>query len=181
MKKRRGLTINIHLTNRWLYTFIAVGILAIIGVGVYAATYSASGAGHPYTELSTCSANQFLKMNSAGNAWTCADMPAAVVETDPTVKIWAKDDTQNISTYGNVRIMRTYRYDYVSGMVSGHSNPRCPFDTSDTTINGATTTPYYFNTDFGSTCYDWISSNYQYRFSKVTGGPWIVTTLQYPY
>ncbi len=74
MSKKRGRNsgIHIHLTNRWLYTIIAIGILAAVGVGVYAATYSSSGAGHPYTEISTCPANQILKMNSAGNAWTCA-------------------------------------------------------------------------------------------------------------
>jgi len=101
MKKKRGLKVNIHLTNRWLYTFIAIGILAAIGVGVYAATYSPSGAGHPYTEISTCSANQILKMNSAGNAWECGsdtgittetDPLAIKTETDPTVKSWAKTD-----------------------------------------------------------------------------------------
>ena len=38
--KKRGREININLkinlTNRWLYSLIAIGILAIIGVGVYA-------------------------------------------------------------------------------------------------------------------------------------------------
>ena len=51
-------------------------VLIAVGVGVYAATYAASGAGHPYTEISTCGANQVLQMNSAGNAWTCANLPA---------------------------------------------------------------------------------------------------------
>jgi len=81
--KKGGLTINIHLTNRWLYTFIAIGILAAIGVGVYAATYSPSGAGHPYTEISTCGANQILKMNSAGNAWICASDDVGSISTNP--------------------------------------------------------------------------------------------------
>jgi len=49
--KRKGLTIKINLTNRWLYTFILIGILAVVGVGVYAATYSASGAGHNANEI----------------------------------------------------------------------------------------------------------------------------------
>ena len=180
MKKRKGLTINIHLSNRLSYTLIVIGILITVGIGVYAATYTASGAGHPYTEISTCGANQILKMNAAGNAWSCADMPATVVETDPTVKIWAKDDTKNISTYEGVNIIRTYRYNYVPGMVSGHSTPRCPFDINDN-LNGVTTGPYYTNTDFGATCYDWYTSSYQYRWSKVSGGPWIVGTLQYYY
>jgi hypothetical protein len=73
MKKEGGLTIKINFTNRWLYTLIAVGIIAIIGVGVYAATYSPSGAGHPYTEISTCGPNQILKMNSNGTNWSCAN------------------------------------------------------------------------------------------------------------
>lgn len=75
-KRKRQSGIHIHLTNRWLYTFIAIGILIAVGIGVYAATYSPSGAGHPYTEISTCGANQVLQMNSAGTAWTCADLPA---------------------------------------------------------------------------------------------------------
>jgi hypothetical protein len=36
MKKKEGVTIQINFSNRWLYTFIVLGILAIIGVGVYA-------------------------------------------------------------------------------------------------------------------------------------------------
>ena len=72
MKKRRGIQIRINFTNRWLYSLIAIGILALIGVGVYAATYTASGAGHPYTEISTCGANQVLKMDATGTAWACS-------------------------------------------------------------------------------------------------------------
>lgn len=74
--KKRGLEVHIHLTNRWLYTFIAIVILLAIGVGVYAVTYTASGAGHSYNEISTCGANQILQMNSAGTAWTCTNLPA---------------------------------------------------------------------------------------------------------
>jgi hypothetical protein len=38
MGKKRGRTINIKInfSNRWLYTFITLGILAIVGVGVWA-------------------------------------------------------------------------------------------------------------------------------------------------
>lgn len=84
MQKKRGMKIN--LSNRWLYIFILFGFLAILGTGVYAATYTSSGAGHPYTEISTCSANQMLKMNAAGTAWTCAAAPTGTgAETDPEV------------------------------------------------------------------------------------------------
>ncbi len=72
MKKKRGIEIKINISNRWIYTLIVIGVLAIVGVGVYAATYTASGAGHPYTEISTCSVGQILKMNSAGTAWECS-------------------------------------------------------------------------------------------------------------
>jgi len=50
--KKRGLGIHIHLTNRWLYTFIVLGILAIIGVGVYAyGTSTPSTFGHSSGEI----------------------------------------------------------------------------------------------------------------------------------
>jgi hypothetical protein len=78
MKKRKGL--KIHLSNRLSYTLIAIGILIAVGIGVYAATYTASGAGHPYTEISTCGANQTLKMSSDGSAWSCGSDIAGITQ-----------------------------------------------------------------------------------------------------
>jgi hypothetical protein len=50
MKKKRG--IKIKLSNRWLYTFIVLGILAIVGIGVYAyGTSSPSTFGHSSGEI----------------------------------------------------------------------------------------------------------------------------------
>lgn len=95
MKKRgKGIKINlkINFTNRWLYTFIAIGILAIIGIGVYALSPGvAPNPGHLITDVappSGCSANQFLQWTGA--AWTCA------TATDPAVMSWAKTNTPNI-------------------------------------------------------------------------------------
>jgi hypothetical protein len=45
MKKRRGLNINIHLTNRWLYTFIVIGILIIANTFFVSAFLSVSHLG----------------------------------------------------------------------------------------------------------------------------------------
>lgn len=36
MKKKKGLKINFHLSNKLSYTLIAILILVVIGVGVYA-------------------------------------------------------------------------------------------------------------------------------------------------
>lgn len=85
-----------RFSNRLLYSLIALGIIAILSVGVYATTYTASGGGHPYTEISTCSIEgQILKMS--GGAWTCGiDAGGIATETDPTVKGWAKTDTPTI-------------------------------------------------------------------------------------
>lgn len=70
-KSKRGLKIQIKFSNRLLYTLIALGIVLIIATGVYAATYTASGAGHPYTEISACGTDgQILKM--VGGVWACA-------------------------------------------------------------------------------------------------------------
>ena len=72
--KKRGLSIKINLTNRWLYTLIAIGILAIIGVGVYALTPGvAPNPGHLASDMAPptpCAANQFLKFD--GTNWVCS-------------------------------------------------------------------------------------------------------------
>ena len=74
--KNRGL--NIHLSNRLSYTLIAIGILAVIGVGVYAyGTTVPSTFGHSAGELappSPCISNQVLQWS--GTAWTCITLPS---------------------------------------------------------------------------------------------------------
>jgi hypothetical protein len=75
MKKRKEVTINIHLTNRWLYTLIIIGIIIVIGAGIYAyggGSGSPSVFGHTINETappSPCYANQFLKWD--GTKWIC--------------------------------------------------------------------------------------------------------------
>jgi hypothetical protein len=69
MKKGKRVNIKIRFSNRWLYTFIAFGILILAGIGVYAASYSNSNTGHPYTEITTCAEGQFLKV--INGVWTC--------------------------------------------------------------------------------------------------------------
>jgi hypothetical protein len=74
MKKKGGIKINIQLSNRWLYTFIVLGILAIVTVGVYAVQQSSSGGGtHNYAEIGfpSCSNGKILKWSSG--AWNCGD------------------------------------------------------------------------------------------------------------
>jgi hypothetical protein len=84
MKKGAKKTIQINISNRLLYTLIAVGIVLIVAGIVYAATYTASGGGHPYTEISTCpTAGQILKIS--GGAWTCASDAGLTSESDPQV------------------------------------------------------------------------------------------------
>src|SRR3972149_2228020 len=86
-KNRSGININLHFSNRWLYTFIALGILAIIGVGVYAAVPNAGRAvGHAANDTEFCPANQILKMNSAGTGWECSNAGGAVAWSSITGK-----------------------------------------------------------------------------------------------
>jgi hypothetical protein len=70
-----GINFNVYLTNRWLYTLIALFVVAIVGVGVYASTFvGPNGVGHDLSEmgLPTCSANQFLKFD--GTNWVCTEI-----------------------------------------------------------------------------------------------------------
>jgi hypothetical protein len=76
-KSGRQININIHLSNRLAYTLIAVGILAIIGVGVYAlAPGVIPNPGHNISQMSVpspCVSGQFLSYN--GQDWVCMNIP----------------------------------------------------------------------------------------------------------
>jgi len=78
MNKKRGRKIQINFTNRWLYTFIAIGILAAVGIGVYAyGTSNPPVFGHSMGELaapSGCVSNQVLQWS--GTSWTCVTLPS---------------------------------------------------------------------------------------------------------
>lgn len=80
MKKKRGLSVTINFSNRWLYTFIILGILAIVSIGVYALTPGvAPNPGHLISDMappSPCTQNQFLQFD--GTTWKCV----AAVDTD---------------------------------------------------------------------------------------------------
>ncbi len=80
MKKKEGITIKINLSNRWLYTFILLGILIAVGVGVYALTPGVKpNPGHLLNETappSPCTANQFLKWD--GSNWICSTASCSV-------------------------------------------------------------------------------------------------------
>lgn len=104
MKKGiRKVNIKINFTNRWLYTFIAVGILALIGVGVYAFG-AMPNPGHAISQLQTCDSNgQTLVMQNG--QWICGTPTAA--ETDPTVPY---------------RFGGTYKVNYGNG-ACGSANP----------------------------------------------------------
>ncbi len=74
MKKKRG--IKIYFTNRWLYTFIVIGILIAIGVGVYAyGTSNPAVFGHSIGELAPptgCASGQYLQYS--GGVWVCTNI-----------------------------------------------------------------------------------------------------------
>ncbi|HJZ18695.1 MAG TPA: hypothetical protein VJ208_01160 [Candidatus Nanoarchaeia archaeon] len=71
-KRKSGINLNIHFSNRWLYTLIALLIVAIAGVGVYAIQYAdLTGVGHDLTQLQPCLSGEILKTNALG-VWECA-------------------------------------------------------------------------------------------------------------
>lgn len=72
MRRKRGFNLTINLSNRWLYTLIALGIVIIFSVGVYASFGNTPNPGHPVSQLQTCSEDgKILKMS--GGAWICAE------------------------------------------------------------------------------------------------------------
>ncbi len=115
VKRGKKTVIQINLSNRLLYTIIAIGILLIAGVGVYAWSDPTTGVGHGLDELEPCADDKILKVVSG--AWACVDASAGSVtwssitgippdiadgdqvgitsytETDPRTQGWAKTDT----------------------------------------------------------------------------------------
>ena len=75
--KKRGLTLKINLSNRWLYFLITLGILAIVSVGVYAV--DTSQAWHPASQIEgvqervtgTCAAGSSIRVISLTGTVTC--------------------------------------------------------------------------------------------------------------
>jgi len=84
-----------HISNRLLYTLITIGILVILGVGVYAYTNPTTKVGHDYSELQPCGANQILKTNTAGTAWTCV-----AAETGTSSSLWTTLTSTNWTYFG---------------------------------------------------------------------------------
>jgi len=72
---KRGLNIQINFTNRFLYTFVALIFILIIGIGVFALTPGvAPNPGHLFDEFAPpvgCGTNQVLQWD--GINWACAD------------------------------------------------------------------------------------------------------------
>jgi hypothetical protein len=57
------------LSNRLAYTLIAIGILLVVAIGVYAVG-AVPNPGHPISQLQTCDSNGQTLVMSNG-AWTC--------------------------------------------------------------------------------------------------------------
>src|SRR4030066_39383 len=105
MKKgKRTVKIQINFTNRWLYTFIAVFLLAAVAVGVYAlAPGVVPNPGHNINEVSVpspCTSGQFLQYNNSD--WKCSSvfsLPACPAGTTLSV-VWSLAGTGEDS-YGS--------------------------------------------------------------------------------
>ncbi|MDE1848872.1 MAG: hypothetical protein KGH55_02475 [Nanoarchaeota archaeon] len=100
VRKSNSKGIHIHLTNRWLYTLIAIGILAIVGVVIYADAPSSTipNPGHPISDLQTCNtAGDVLQINSTGQ-WSC--VPASSLSSSSP---WIATSGSTI-TYGFVSL-----------------------------------------------------------------------------
>lgn len=90
MKKRnknsRKIKINIHLSNRWLYTLILIGVLIVAAVFVYAyGTSNPSVFGHSFSEIAPpdgCSDGQFVRWTGTG--WDC--VPSELAPPDGCIE-----------------------------------------------------------------------------------------------
>ena len=58
--------IEVSFSDRWLYTFIVIGVIILLGIVVYAV---APNPGHSYADIESCAEGQILK--TSGGSWSC--------------------------------------------------------------------------------------------------------------
>lgn len=76
--------VKINFSNRVAYTFIVIGLIVAIAIGVTAYGGNAPATmGHSSDELappSGCAAGQYLRLNTLPNSWTCATINTGVYQ-----------------------------------------------------------------------------------------------------
>ena len=138
--KKGGL--HIHLSNRAAYTLIAILVLAIVGVGVYAYANPTTGIGHEYTDIKPCANGEILEVVSG--VWACV-APSAT-EIDPNVLASVKDGvnwnevTNKPSLLGSCRVL----LDTTTGFL-GAGNPAWSGYSSE---NNVQCSSWVFNRNF---------------------------------
>jgi hypothetical protein len=147
MKKKRGkFAIQVSLSNRWLYTFIVIGILVAIGVGVYAlAPGTKPNPGHSLSEISgiptDCLKNDSLKWD--GTNFICSHTTALYLDTNNNLTF--------SPTYTGAKLCGTCLYNAnvcgsgvsgtVGGALFGTCDGSCPSCPSSCTCKGG---PYVY-------------------------------------
>ena len=171
-KKRERLSIKINLSNRWLYFLITLGILAIIGVGVYALTPGTKpNPGHDFSELgvpSGCAANQTIIWN--GTNLACSRIITKII----AIGDWNMDSTQSkyiqygVSWDKIVRLSVIIRADSNAVNKKSLNLERCGvWEATPPSDNwlalGRTSGGWCDNTDFDATSYNrgWIYIEYE--------------------
>jgi len=66
--KKRGIELKINLSNKLFYTFVVIGILVVVAVGVFALG-NIPNPGHSVSGLQTCAEGQTLQV--VGGEWDC--------------------------------------------------------------------------------------------------------------
>jgi hypothetical protein len=122
------------LSNRWLYTFIILGIFAVVGVGVYAAQQASAGGTHNYAEVGipSCSDGQVLKWS--GSAWVCGGLCPAGKVLSYRPQSFGGSVTPNPSTYSSVGVGYDCSHYGVTDTCDGniHSMYICPSNLAKT-------------------------------------------------
>jgi hypothetical protein len=144
-KSGRKSGIHIHLSNRLSYTLIAIGILIIIAVGVYAIG-EVPNPGHPISQLQTCDNNQILE--TVNGAWSCVALPSTSVcpsgfHVAYNINYNAEQETKDCSSFG----CSSYYQQYGGYQPTGNN-------LYSDTCNGDRENPYTCPTGVTKTCQD---------------------------
>ncbi len=152
---KKGKSIQINFSNRWLYTFILLGILVIISIGVYALTPGVKpNPGHDLSEVgvpSGCTSGQFIYWN--GSNLACMSQSQSLCPSGTIV--YYNYSNLNEDTYGPQQ----------SG---GSSAPPAGSDTCDGNAGDSGAAGFYkCPADTSKTCRDYVTGGGFYYYSDI--------------
>ncbi|MEK6819899.1 MAG: hypothetical protein AABY03_01730 [Nanoarchaeota archaeon] len=103
-KKGKGIQLVFNFSERALYSAIAILIVLILGVGVYAVAGTTPNLGTPHEQIQPCSNGEILKISNG--VWSCGSDAGIISETQNLSQVLTQGANANNKEIVNVNGIR---------------------------------------------------------------------------